>query len=102
MMYTGTPFTVTLRHFKRSEALTIIGVMADEFPGYEDHDLIALDSTEAQYLYVTSATRAKLLEWLNILLGDMGFEADTIAMTFTENDIAIENTAVAPPGTQAE
>lgn len=102
MMYTGTPFTVTLRHFKRSEALTIIGVMADEFPGYQDHDLIALDTAEARYLYVTSATRAKLLEWLNILLGDIGFEADAIAMTFSEDDITIENIAVATPGSEAE
>ena len=102
MMYSSTPFTVTLRHFKRFEALTIVGVMADEFPGYEDHDLIALNSTEAQYLYVTSATRAKLLEWFNILLSDMGFEVDAIAMTFSENDIVIENTAGAPPGTEAD
>ena len=35
-----TPYTVTLRYFEDREALTIVGVMADEFPGYETHDLI--------------------------------------------------------------
>lgn len=102
IMYSGTPFTVTLRHFKRFEALTIVGVMADEFPGYQDHDLIALDASEAQYLYVTTARRAKLLEWLTILLGDMGFEADAIAMTFDESDITIERVAVGGPGVEKE
>ena len=102
IMISGTAFTVTLRYFRRSEALTIIGVMAGEFPGYQDHDLIALDSIEAQYLYVTSATRAKILEWLNILLGDMGFEPDDIEMNFNEDDITIEKTGIAAPGADAE
>ena len=70
-----TPYTVTLRYFEDREALTIVGVMADEFPGYETHDLINKSPTVRRYNYLTTAKAYKLEEWLYILLRDMGFDA---------------------------
>ena len=70
-----TPYTLTLRYFEDREALTIIGVMAEEFPGYEAHDFISKSPTVRRYNYLTTAKSAKLEEWLYILLTDMGFDA---------------------------
>ena len=70
-----TPYTLTLRYFEDREALTIIGVMAEEFPGYEAHDFISKSPTIRRYTYLSTAKAAKLEEWLYILLRDMGFDA---------------------------
>ena len=70
-----TPYTLTLRYFEDREALTIVGVMAEEFPGYENHDLIGKSPTVRRYNYLSTAKSAKIEEWLFILLRDMGFDA---------------------------
>ena len=70
------PYTVTMRYFERREALTIIGVMADEFPGYRTHTLISADAATRKYSYTTSAKPHKMEEWLTVLLGDMNFNPD--------------------------
>ena len=70
-----TPYTLTLRYFEDREALTIVGVMAEEFPGYETHDLINKSPTVRRYTYLSTAKAFKLEEWLYILLRDMGFDA---------------------------
>ena len=69
-----TPYTVTFRYFDDHEALAIVGVMAEEFPGYRTHDLISKSAIVRRYNYLTSAKAAKLEEWLYILLRDMGFD----------------------------
>lgn len=70
------PYTVILNYFDTREALSIIGVMADEFPGYSSHDLLEKGAVTRRYEYVTNAKSSKLEEWLNILLIDMGFDVD--------------------------
>ena len=69
-----TPYTVTFRYFDDHEALTIMGVMSEEFPGYRTHELISKSATVRRYNYLTSAKAVKLEEWLYILLRDMGFD----------------------------
>ena len=96
------PYTITLRNFSRGDVLAFIGVMVEEFPGYQHHDLISLDSSEAQYLYETSASRAKLLEWINILLNDMRLDEKDAAITFEVNDLTIERSAPTGQGTGPE
>ena len=71
-----TPYTITLRYFERREALTIIGIMADEFPGYNTHTLLTANQATRRYSYITSAKPHKMEEWLTILLGDMNFNPD--------------------------
>ena len=71
-----TTYTIALHKFDRIEALTIIGTMADEFPGYKHHELMRQMPNFRKYGYTTSAKTHKLEEWLTILLRDMGFDVD--------------------------
>ena len=92
-----TPYTVTLRYFERREALTIIGVMADEFPGYKSHTAISVDPAVRKYEYVTSAKPNKMEEWLTILLGDMNFDVDKeIVIAIRGADITVDK--IVPTG----
>ena len=92
-----TPYTVTLRYFDDREALTIIGVMADEFPGYETHDLINKSATVRRYEYLTTAKAMKLEEWLFILLRDMGFdETREILVHVQGTDITVDKLIPTP------
>ena len=83
-----TPYTVAFLYFARREALSIIGVMADEFPCYKSHRLISTDQGVRRYAYITAADAGKIEEWLAILLHDMNFDPDR------EVRIAIEGTGV--------
>ena len=92
-----TPYTVTLKYFERREALTIIGVMADEFPGYKSHTLMSADPAVRKYEYVTSATPNKMEEWLTILLADMNFNPDKeIAILIRGSEITVEKIVPTP------
>lgn len=85
------PYTITLRRFERREALTIIGTMADEFPGYRTHTLMSLDSRTRRYSYITSAKPHKMEEWITILLEDMNFNPDKqVRIAIRGEDIAVE------------
>ena len=86
-----TPYTVTLRYFDRREALTIIGTMADEFPGYNTHTLLNAGQAVRKYSYITSAKPQKMEEWLTILLEDMNFNPDKeVTITINGADITVE------------
>ncbi len=73
-----TAYTFNMKYFDTREALAIIGVMADEFPGYKSHDLLSKGSVNRAYEYVSIAKATKLEEWLAILLIDMGFDIDRV------------------------
>ena len=92
-----TPYTVTLRYFERREALSIIGVMADEFPGYRSHTLMQADPAVRKYEYVTSAKPNKMEEWLTILLTDMNFDPDKeVAILIKGSEITVEKIVPTP------
>ena len=98
-----TPYTVTLRYFHRREALTIIGVMADEFPGYKSHTLMSQDPAVRRYEYVTSAKPHKMEEWITILLGDMNFDLDKeVAILFRGSEITVEKIVPTPDRPKSE
>ena len=84
----ATPYTVTFNYFDRREAVAIIAVMADEFPGYKDHRVIRTDQGVRKYAYITTAKPTKMEEWLTILLADMNFDPDK------EIRIAIDGTGI--------
>ena len=77
-----TPYTLRLRHFSDGEALTVMQAMAQEFPGYQSHNLIAKSAAVRNYEYLSTAKVFKLEEWLYRLLWHMGFD--------TERDILIQ------------
>ena len=98
-----TPYTVTLRYFDRREALTIMGVMADEFPGYRSHTLISQAPAVRKYEYVTSAKPRKMEEWITILLGDMHFDPDReVAILFRGSEITVEKIVPTPRRPKSE
>lgn len=86
-----TPYTLTLRYFQAREALAVIGVMNDEFPGRESYTLISKAPSIRKYEYVTRAKSHKLEEWLTILLDDMGFDIDKdVEILVNGTDIIVE------------
>lgn len=97
------PYTVELNYFDTREALAIIGVMADEFPGYNSHELLEKGSAVRKYEYVTNAKQAKLDEWLNILLIDMGFDVDKqINIDVQPGKITVEKIVPTPDRPRSE
>ena len=92
-----TPYTVTFEYFDRREAVTIIAVMADEFPGYKSHRLMRTDQAVRKYAYITTAKPAKMEEWLTILLADMNFDPDKeIRIAIDGTDITVEKIVPTP------
>jgi hypothetical protein len=70
-------YTVRFEYFEQREVVTIVGVMAEEFPGARNVDkVVDRGSALKVYAYQTTASAAKLEEWLSILLDDMGFDID--------------------------
>ena len=91
------PYTVEFHNFERLEALAMIGAMAGEFPGYRSHDLMSQTPGGRRYTYTTTATAAKLEEWLSILLGDMNLDPEKDVITrIRENRIVVEKIGAAP------
>ena len=92
-----TPYTVTLRYFGNREALTIVGVMADEFPGYSSHELLDKSAAVRRYAYITTATVVRLEEWLHVLLDDMGFDPEREVLVQIEGtDVLIDKLVPTP------
>ena len=99
-----TPYAVTLKSFERREALSIIGVMAEEFPGYREHTLVRSEPDVRQYVYVSTAKPGKMEEWLVILLGDMGFKIDQdVTIAIQGHEVVVEKVkAASDPSPSAE
>jgi len=92
-----TPYAVTLRSFERREALSIIRVMGEEFPGYTEHTLVRSEPEVRQYLYVSTAAPGKMEEWLVILLGNMGFKVDhDVTIAIKGHEVVVEKMKVTP------
>ena len=98
-----TPYTLTLRYFDNREAITVVGVMADEFPGYNSHELLDKSAAVRRYSYVTTAKAAKLEEWLYILLNDMGFDPERETLVQVQGtDIRLEKLVPTPQRPDSE
>lgn len=84
-------YIVTMRYLDKEVAMQIISVMAEEFPGYKDHDLIRRSSKLRKYAYVTKAPAHKLERWLDLLLVDMGLEPEEdVVLQVRDGSIMIE------------
>lgn len=84
-------YTLTLRHLSTEDALSIIGVMTDGFPGYRSHDLLASGMTLRRYAYVTTASAAEIERWLTLLLVDMDLAPrEAVVLAVRDGDIRIE------------
>lgn len=84
-------YTVTLRHLSTENAMAIVEVMAEEFPGYRSHDLIRSGPETRRYEYVTTASGAKLERWLTLLLIDMGLDPENeVLLRVRDGEILME------------
>ena len=89
-------YTVTFRHLSTEDALSIIGVMTDGFPGYRSHDLMSSGQAVRRYAYVTTASAAEIERWLTLLLLDMKLDPGReIFLGLRDGDIRIERLAPA-------
>lgn len=92
-----TPYTITMRYFTTRESQSILGVMRDEFPGYDSSAMLSKDPSVSKYEYVTRAKSHKLGEWLTVLLSDMGFDVDReVEVLINGSDIIIEKINATP------
>ena len=91
-----TPYNITLKHFDKIESASIAGVMADEFPCYNSHELLSGSEVIRKYSYNSRAKLHKMEEWLMILLRDMGFAEGEYAMEISGNDIVISKLVPTP------
>ena len=83
--------TVTMRHLDPAEALQVISVMAEEFPGYASHDLIRRAGDIRRYAYITTASSVKLERWMHMLLLDMDLEpGNEIELIMRDDEIIVE------------
>ena len=97
-----TPYEVAFKSFARREALSIIGLIAEEFPGYREHTLARSEPRLRRYLYVITANPGKLEEWLDILPGDMDFKTDEdVFITIQGHEIALEKVKSASRGSSS-
>ncbi|WP_420548280.1 hypothetical protein [Curvivirga sp.] len=96
-------YTINLKYFDTREALSIIGVMSDEFPGYKGHELLSKGSVNRSYEYMTIAKSSKLEEWITILLIDMGFDIDRhIEIMIQGNEITVNKLNATPERARSE
>lgn len=96
-----TSYTLTMRHLSSSEALQVISVMAEEFPGYKTHELMRRAADLRSYAYTTTAPAEKLERWLHILLLDMGMRPDEdVEVYVRDGSITIERVDGLPPVTE--
>ena len=79
----ATIYTFKFRYFDLMERLTIVDVMANDFPGAMSVERVTSRARVTTYSYQTTATAAKLEDWL--------YKQLHIYMGFNEGEIAIES-----------
>ena len=84
-------YTVSFRHLSVEDALSVIGVMTDGFPGYRSHELLRSGPALRRYEYVTTASATDLERWLTLLLVDMGLDPQReVSLSVGDGDLRIE------------
>ncbi len=68
----GMTYSIRFVRFSSEEISNSMRIMSSEFPGYLSHNLLKKEPAMVSYEYVTTASSAKLDEWISILLKDLG------------------------------
>jgi hypothetical protein len=90
-----TPFSLTFRRFTNEEVLQILNVMTAGTPGgfpcFANYDTDSGSSAVQRFTYVSSASAAKLREWLTLVLLDMGLPpGQTVEILVGGNEITLD------------
>jgi hypothetical protein len=80
-----TAYTLRFKRFTNEEVNELLSVMtntgsmsaAQEFPCFVRYDLLNKQAAVQSYEYVSTATTAKLDQWISIILSDMGLHPDS-------------------------
>ena len=93
-----TQYTVTFRYFEDVEAITLAGVMREEFPGVVSMELMKKTPSLRRYRYYTTAKAFKLEEWLVKQLRDyMGFDVrNEVLVQLQGNSIIVDKLIPTP------
>ena len=86
----ATTYAITFRNFTTREIMQITGVMESEFPYYSTSRAPMGDTAVMQYGYVSHAPAHKIVQWLNILLMDMGLDPDRNVKVIATSQSSIE------------
>ncbi len=86
----ATTYAITFRNFTTREIMEITGVMESEFPYYTTSRAPMGDTAVMQYGYVSQAPAHKIVNWLNILLMDMGLDPDRNVKVIATSQSSIE------------
>lgn len=99
-----TTYTVNFRRFTDTEVLQIMNVMtagpASGFPCFSSYEQINGAPSQQRFGYVSTASAAKLREWLSLVLLDMGLNPDSqVVFLVNGNEISIEKVTPQPTRT---
>jgi hypothetical protein len=80
-----TSYTLSFKRFSSAEVNDLLSVMTNtgatsaesEFPCFVRYDLLNKQAAVQSYEYVSTATTAKLDQWISIILSDMGLSPDS-------------------------
>lgn len=85
-----TTYAITFRNFTTREIMEIKGVMESEFPHYVTSRAPTGDTAVMRYGYVSQAPAHKIVDWINMLLMDMGLDPDRQVKVIARDQSSIE------------
>ena len=102
-----TAYTLEFKRMKSPDIATIIDTMTHEgngdisdpnrFPCFVSYDMMAGgNSTLRRYAYSTTAKRAKLYDWLSLIIEDMGFSLDENILILNDGSKIIIESLIEP------
>jgi hypothetical protein len=96
-----TTYSLGFRRFTDLEVLQIMNVMTagpvNGFPCYSTYEQISGSPGMQKFGYVSTASAAKLREWLTLVLLDMGLNPDSqVAFLVNGNEITLDKTTPQP------
>lgn len=94
-----TAFTLSFKRFDAEEVSELLSVMtnsgtvskANEFPCFVRYDLLGREAATQKYEYVSTATTAKLDQWISVILSDMGLSpSKDVVLRVSGSQISME------------
>lgn len=77
-----TSYNLEFRNFENGEFFRMVGVMENEFPGFVGKNIAENTEPMRRVLYTSRAQPDKILEWMHILIDDMGISRYVDVQTY--------------------
>lgn len=93
-----TSYSMRFENLSMPEVLRIKGIMEGEFPDYIRTERFSGSPPLVQFGYVSKAPQDKMIEWMYILLNDMGLRAPAVAIRADGSNVIVKRlTSDLPP-----